>query len=333
MHEILSNLWYYILALVWAVYISQELFVSGSGMLALFYPVNSKAYKTINESVGTHWDGIQVWLIVAVGGMFAVFYDAYASTLELLYIPFFLLLFTIIIRGVSIELIYKTENEKLQNSFRLGWGISSFVLVLVLGVYLTNIFMGLPIEDKMLTTSFLTIFNKVGIVGGLFFVFSALSLGYSWIQISIEEKYLTDKVLYKKIFAVTALVLLILLYLGFNHKSNGFTEGLFVDYPILWAMPITSILAMVLSTIFTLTNKYWLAFITLILSVILLIFTGFSLTFPYIIYSTIDPSEGLLIVEASASLYALKLMTVSALIFVPIVILYQGWKYKRFWKR
>ncbi len=101
MHEFLSNLWYYILALVWAVYVSQELFVTGSGMLSQFYKVNSKEFKLINESVGTHWDGIQVWVIVAIGGLFAVFYNAYALILETLYIPFFLLLIAIILRGLS----------------------------------------------------------------------------------------------------------------------------------------------------------------------------------------------------------------------------------------
>lgn len=333
MHEILSNLWYYILALVWAVYVSQELFVTGAGMLAKFYSVESKEYRTINESVGTHWDGIQVWVIVAIGGLFAVFYDAYALILSTLYIPFFLLLIAIILRGLSIELIYKSDDKPWQKSCAIIWMVSSFLLILVVGVYLTNIFIGLPINDNMLQTSFLTIFNLVGIVGGLFFTTTAITLGAVWIKLSCGKTYLEQQRTYIIVASVTSSILLVLLYLGFNHKTNGFIEGLFVDYPIIWIVPILSLLSMIISVIAILKELYVIAFITIILSVILLIFTGFSLTFPYIVYSTYDIKEGLLIVEASATLYSLKLMTISAAIFVPIVIVYQAWKYIKFWRR
>jgi len=87
-HELLASIWYFILALVWAIYVSQELFVTGVGMLSLKYRVEEDYFQKINESVATFWDGIQVWLIVAVGGLFATFPTAYGLTLQALYIPF-----------------------------------------------------------------------------------------------------------------------------------------------------------------------------------------------------------------------------------------------------
>lgn len=334
MHELLSNIWYYILALVWAVYVSQELFVTGSGILSFFYKVDSKEYKQINESVGTHWDGIQVWLIVAIGGLFAVFYDAYATILEILYIPFFLLLISIILRGLSIELIYKSDEIVWQKTLRIIWSISSFILIFIIGLYLTNLFIGLPInENGLLSTNFLAIFNLVGILGGLFFVASSIIVATCWIKLSCDKSLLENNQNFLKVTSVVSTFLLTLIYLGFNHKTNGFTEGLFVDYLLLWILPISSLFFSVLGLILFLKDMYKISFIIIILSIILLIFTGFSLTFPYIVYSTTDINNGLLITEASASEYSLKLMTVSALIFVPIVIAYQGWKYVRFWKR
>ncbi len=333
MHETLSYLWYYILALVWAVYVSQELFVTGSGMLSRFYKVDSKEFKQINESVGTHWDGIQVWLILAIGGLFAVFYNAYAVILSALYIPFFLLLIAIILRGLSIELIYKSDDKNWQKYSALIWSIASFLLIFIIGVYLTNIFIGLPIKDEKLTSNFLVIFNKVTIVGGLFFTTAALTLGALWIKISCAKTYLEKQSKLITIFAMTSSVMLVLLYLGFNHKSNGFIEGLFIDYPILWVLPILSLIANLISLTTTIKKHYHIAFITLIISVILLIFTGFSLTFPYIVYSTVSTSESLLIVDASATQYSLQVITIGAGIFVPLVISYQTWKYIKFWKR
>ncbi len=212
MHETLSYLWYYILALVWAVYVSQELFVTGSGMVAIFYKVDSKEYKQINESVGTHWDGIQVWLIVAIGGLFAVFYNAYAMILETLYIPFFLLLFSIILRGLSIELIYKSEDILWQKALRVIWVVSSFLLIFIIGLYLTNLFIGLPINEAgLLSTNFLAIFNQVGLLGGAFFVTTAITLATCWIKLSCNETLLERNNSFLKVVAVVASVLLVLM--------------------------------------------------------------------------------------------------------------------------
>ncbi len=333
MHDTLSHLWYYILALVWAVYVSQEFFISGSAMMSQFYKVNSKEFKEINESVGTHWDGVQVWLIVAIGGLFAVFYNAYALIFEVLYIPVFLLLFMIIFRGLAIELIYKSEDPKWQKCLQRIWAVSSFGLILVVGVYLTNLFIGLPIENGKLTTSFLTIFNLVGIIGGLLFVTSALTLGSIWIKIACNKTYLQAQKPFINFVAVANVFLLILLLIAFNHKTSGFSEGLFLDYKIIWALPIGCLLTAIIATILNLKANYKMAFVMYILTAILLIFTGFSMTFPYIVYSTVAVEQGLLIIDASAKEYTLTLITISAGIFVPIVIGYQTWKYIRFWKR
>ncbi len=333
MHDILSFIWYYILALVWAVYVSQEFFISGSGILSLFHNVRSKEFKEINESVGTHWDGVQVWLIVAIGGLFAVFYNAYALIFEVLYIPVFLLLFMIIFRGLSIELIYKSDSIKWQTALQRVWAVSSLGLILVVGVYLTNLFIGLPIENDKLTTSFLTIFNLIGVIGGLLFVISALTLGSLWIKLACNKTYLNPQSHFIKVISITYLFLLILLLIGFNHKTNGFSEGLFIDHKIIWVLPVGCIISAISATVLNLKAKIKSAFILYILTSILLIFTGFSMTFPYIVYSTVDTAQGLLIVDASAKVYTLKLITIFASIFVPIVIVYQSWKYKRFWKR
>ncbi len=332
MHEILSNLWYYILALVWAVYVSQEMFVTGTGMLSILHDTKTTSFKKMNETVGTHWDGIQVWLIVAIGGLFAVFYEAYALILKNLYVPFFLLLIVIILRGLSIELVFKSSDYVWQKACAKIWAISSLLLILIVGVYLTNLFIGLPITNNNLTTSFLTIFNLIGIIGGLFFTLTAIVLGFCYVSFTTSKEILEEQFAKIKIVSFVSSILLVLLYLGFNHKTNGFIEGLFVDYPILWILPVLSLITNLLSVILFFKKLYHFTFISVVLSVITLIFTGFSLTFPYIVSSTNNVNEGLLIVQASASLYSLKLITIAAAIFVPIVICYQTWKYVKFWR-
>jgi cytochrome d ubiquinol oxidase subunit II len=63
------------------------------------------------------------------------------------------------------------------------------------------------------------------------------------------------------------------------------------------------------------------------------ILTLFMIMYPRVMISTIDPAYSLTIYNASSSPYTLQIMTIVALIFVPIVLIYQGWTYWVFRKR
>lgn len=329
----LPNLWYFMLALVWVIYISQELFVTGVGMLSIKYDVKDESFAKINESVGTFWDGIQVWVIVAIGGLFATFPKAYGMTLEALYIPFYLLLMAIIFRGTSIELIFKSDDLAWQKVVSKIWAISSFLLILIEGVYLINLFIGIGIENGKMTQSFLSIFKRTTITGGILFVLSAISLGYCWIKMTLGKEFKTPpkvSILWisgASVFAVT------LLFLALTNKHTVFEYGLFAEKAAYWAMPIGAIIFYALQFVFHLKEKYTLAFIATIIGMALTIFTGFTASFPYILPSTIDATHGLTIQNAAASTHALSMITKVAFIFLPLVIGYQAWKYIKFWRK
>jgi len=332
-HEFLANLWYFLLALVWAIYISQELFVSGVGMLSCRYDVLDDSFKKINESVGTFWDGIQVWLIVAIGGLFATFPTAYALTLQALYIPIYLLIMIIILRGTSIELVYKSDDVPWQKAMAKVWAFSSFLLILVEAVYLVNLFTGLPIKEQLMTDNFLVIFSKAALFGGALLILSALSLGYCWIKMTLGKDFKTPSK--KSILWISGATVfaVALLFLALTNTHKVFETGLFAEQPALWAMPIAAMVFYALQFFFHLKEKYTAAFISLILGVALVLFSGFSASFPYILGSTLDQAQGIQIVDAAASHHALSTITIVALIFLPIVIGYQSWKYMKFWRK
>jgi cytochrome d ubiquinol oxidase subunit II len=59
----------------------------------------------------------------------------------------------------------------------------------------------------------------------------------------------------------------------------------------------------------------------------------FQIMFPRVMISSIDPAFSLTIYNASSSPYTLKVMSIIALIFLPVVLAYQGWTYWIFRKR
>lgn len=332
-HEFLANFWYFTLALVWVIYLSQELFVCGVGMLSFRYDVQDEKFAKINESVGTFWDGIQVWLIVAIGGLFATFPTAYGLTLQALYIPFYLLLMVIIFRGTSIELIYKSDDILWQKWVSKIWAVSSFLLLFIEGVYLINLFIGIPIKNQLMTENFLAIFSRATILGGLILVLSAISMGYCWIKMTLGKEFKTPAKTGILWVSGSVIFVVALLFLSLTNKYTVFESGLFADKPIMWIMPIAAMLLYALQFLLHLKEKYTAAFTTTIIALALVLFTGFSASFPYILPSTIAPEEGLKIIDAAASQHALQTITNVALVFLPIVIGYQTWKYIKFWRK
>jgi len=68
-------------------------------------------------------------------------------------------------------------------------------------------------------------------------------------------------------------------------------------------------------------------------TIIFVTFTAFAGLYPNVLPSTLDPAYNLTIYNASASPYTLKIMTIVALIFTPLVLIYQGWTYYIFRQR
>ena len=66
------------------------------------------------------------------------------------------------------------------------------------------------------------------------------------------------------------------------------------------------------------------------LTVIFTTIMVFAGLFPRILISSMDAAYTLNIYNASASPYALKVMSIVALIFIPILLIYQIWAYKIF---
>jgi cytochrome d ubiquinol oxidase subunit II len=69
------------------------------------------------------------------------------------------------------------------------------------------------------------------------------------------------------------------------------------------------------------------------LTIALTLISCFGIMFPRVMISTLDPAYSLTIYNAASSAYTLKIMSIVALIFIPIILAYQGWSYWIFRER
>jgi len=143
----LQILWFVLVAVLWSGYFLLEGFDFGVGMLLPFLPRNEGQRSAMFQSIGPVWDGNEVWLIAAGGLLVFAFPRAYAVAFSGFYLPLMLVLWLLVLRGVSIELRSHHGNPLWRQFFDAVFALSSAILALVLGVALGNVLRGVPLDQ------------------------------------------------------------------------------------------------------------------------------------------------------------------------------------------
>lgn len=319
-HEIYGNIWYLLLCILWIGFIILESYTSGVGMIFKSARTETEG-RVLQYTVGPYWDGSEVWFITAGGATFAAFPLVYAEMFSNLYIALYLLLIMLITRGVAMELVYKDDNKKWQAGMGIAWTIASYGLALLLGVRFTNLFLKANTVATS-TNDFLGLLSKVGILGGLLFISYYRSSGILWANVKAEGDVVSR--LRKQILPTAILSALItpILMMAFNWDTNLFATN-YANAPVLWILPVLAMVCPIATIIFVIRKMYGLALASNSLSMALFMIVGYTGIFPYM-------APGITVVDGMASELTLKIMTVVAAIFVPIVLFYQGWKFVKF---
>lgn len=328
-YEFLQILWFILIAVLWIGFFFLEGFDFGVGMLLPFLGREDKERRAIINSIGSVWDGNEVWLLTAGGATFAAFPHWYATMFSGFYLALFLLLVGLILRGISFEYRSKDANPKWRNMF--DWMIAggSFLAALLLGAAFANLARGVPINaDMMFTGNLFTLLNPYGLLGGVTTVAIFLLHGANFLGLKLEGK-LRERV---NSFAKKLWIAAGILYtaLGVFTYAAGFWARGVVNPGV---VPIAAVAALLAAGYFINNKMEGWAFIMTALNIVLTQVTFFSMTFPNVMLSTTDPAFSLTIYNASSSQYTLTVMSVIALVFVPIVLAYQGWTYYMFRKR
>jgi cytochrome d ubiquinol oxidase subunit II len=334
-YEFLQTLWFILIAVLWIGFYFLEGFDFGVGMLLPFLGKKDEERRAIINTIGSVWDGNEVWLLTAGGATFAAFPHWYATMFSGFYLPLFLLLVGLILRGISFEYRSKNADPKWRSRFDWMIAIGSFLASLLLGTAFANLAKGVPIGADMnyvspngiMTT--LGLLNPYGLIGGLTTVAVFLLHGANFLTLKLDgDLRERARAFAKKIYIFAAVMVVLLavttyLYTDILTKI-GINPGI---------TPILSLAALLVSIYFINRKMEGWAFITVSLHIVLTQVAFFTLMFPRVMISSLNPEWSLTIYNASSSQYTLTVMSIVALIFVPIVLAYQGWTYYMFRKR
>jgi len=320
----LNILWFILIAVLYIGFFVLEGFDFGVGILLPFLGKDDKTRRMMINTIGPHWDGNEVWLLTAGGATFAAFPEWYATMFSAFYLALFLLLGALIVRGVAFEFRSKDQHPRWRSLWDWCIFVGSLVPPLLLGVAFANMMHGMPIDaDMNYVGGFFNLLNPYALVVGLMAVALCVVHGALFLEMKTADDLRTasHKAAWRA-WPVTLLLVIaaavgtylstdILLHLGVNPGT----------------IPLAGIVTLLLAGYFIRKNLTNWAFIMTALTILFTVATSFMILFPDVMVSSIDPAYSLTIYNASSTPYTLKVMTIIALLFVPVVLIYQGWSF------
>lgn len=325
------TIWFVIIGVLWTGYFVLEGFDFGVGMLL---PVlgrgtdaadTEKRRRVLINTIGPVWDGNEVWVLTAGGATFAAFPHWYATMFSAFYLPLLLILVALIVRNLGFDYRGKRDDDRWRANWDKAIIVGSFVPALLWGVALTNLVRGLPIDaDMEFRGNLFTLLNPVSLLGGLVTLGLFLTHGALFTALKTTGQIREDArgVATRVGVATAVLAVALLAVLGAQHGNFGS-----------WLTTVVAALALVGALVANLRGREGGAFTGTFVTIAMAVATYFLLLFPNVMPSSLNPAWSLTVDNASSTPYTLKIMTVVALVFTPLVLLYQSWTYWVFRRR
>jgi cytochrome d ubiquinol oxidase subunit II len=315
--------WFGVVAVFWTGFFVLEGFDFGVGALHMVVGKTDLERRVAINTIGPFWDGNEVWLIVAGAAIFAAFPSWYATWFSALYLALMLVLIALILRGVSFEYRGKVASPRWRNTWSWALTIGSVALPLLFGIALGDLLHGLPIDQSgEYTGSFVDLLTPYGIWVGLTLLALTLLHGSTFLILR------TTGVVHDRArrLAGPLAVVAVVAVLAFAVWTQ--TEADQGDIPgPLQAIAVLAVIAAAWSV--RDGNDGW-AFTATAVAMATTVASIFIDLYPNVMVSSTNSAYNLTIANTASSGYALKVMTIVAVIFFPLVLLYQGWSYYTF---
>lgn len=360
-YESLKFIWWVLVGVLFIGFALTDGFDMGVGALLRAVGKTDDERRVAINTIAPHWDGNQVWLILAAGAIFAAWPITFGASFSSFYWAMVLTLFSLFFRPVGFDYRSKLENPTWRNMWDWGLVVAGVVPPLVIGVAFGNLLLGVPFsfdEYMRLTSrgSFFSLFHPFAIVAGLVSLLMFMMQGATYLMMR------TDADVYKRsqrlagltALGVIATFALAGLWLWLGVKGYTITEmppkdalpnplkkvvvpmdgawlANYKTYPYAIAAPMLGFVGALGVWLMARAGRAGFAFFFSSLSIIGIILTAGVSLFPFIMPSSLNPNHSLTIWDSASSHLTLNIMLWAALIFVPLILMYTLWCYRMLW--
>lgn len=349
----LSVLWFILIAVLWIGYLTLEGFGFGVGMIYKFVAKDERERRALLGTIGPHWDGNEVWLLTAGGATFAAFPEWYGTLFSGAYLVLFLILLALIVRVCAIEWRGKINSDTWRARWDWAHTISAWLPAILWGAAFANLVQGMQIEvvevasRKVVPVAEALAAQKAGtlipgasheITGGFWSLITPFTLLGGLVTCSL---FLTHGALFAALKTAGDLskrcsALALKLGVGSTVLTALWALWAQLAYsatPASWIGLVLAALFLVASLYLNLRGRQGLAFATHFGAIAFAVVFIFLAITPDIMRSAINPAYSLTISQGASADVTLLIMTIAAVVFVPVVLVYTIWSYKVFAKR
>ncbi|MFV8782159.1 cytochrome d ubiquinol oxidase subunit II [Microbulbifer sp. SA54] len=361
-YETLKLIWWALIGVLLIGFAITDGFVMGVGMLLRVIGKTDMDRRVMINTVGPHWEGNQVWLVTAGGAIFAAWPMVYAAAFSGLYAALIIALCALFLRPAGFDYRSKIDDPRWRNLWDWGLTIGSLVPPLIFGVAFGNLMLGLPFElDPLLRPSyhgaFWQLLHPFALICGLLAVAMLAMQGGAWLQLKTRGLLLMRAQSMTQLCAAAVVILFVLagiwLLLGIDGMQvvdskpvgdkinplmktvaygNPGWQANYLQHPLLWSIPLLGFVMAAITLLLSRAERP-LAFLSSSLCVACVILTAGVALFPFVMPSSRDPNISLTMWDATSSQLTLGLMFAAAVIFVPLILLYTSWCYRKMFGR
>jgi cytochrome bd ubiquinol oxidase subunit II len=336
-----ETVWFICVALMVTMYVLLDGFDLGAGAIHLFAARNDRERRTIIRAIGPVWDGNEVWLIAAGGTLFFAFPLLYASGFSGFYLPLIVVLWLLMIRGLSIELRGHIGNPLWASFWDAMFFIGSALLAIFYGAALGNVVRGVPLNEggyffQPLWTDFSPFSANPGILDWYTVLIGLLALttlvvhGANFVAVKTENELNARSGRIARIFAFALVVLTVLgTAATFWVRPEMLTS--FNERPYGYVLPLIAIAGLAGMIYFNMSRHDRAAFLSSSAYIVGMLTSTVFAVYPNVL-PAVNPENSLTIQNASASQYGMTVgliwwsigMVLAAVYFVVIYRLFRG---------
>lgn len=337
----METAWFIFVALMIAMYVLLDGFDLGAGAIHLFAARDDRERRTIFRAIGPVWDGNEVWLIAGGGTLFFAFPVLYASSFSGFYLPLIIVLWLLMIRGLSIELRGHIADPMWASFWDAMFFLGSTLLAIFFGAALGNVVRGVPLDEdgyffQPLWTDFSPFSNTPGILDWYTILIGLLALatlvvhGSNFIAVKTEGELNVRSRRISRFFAYATIALTVLATAATFWVSPWMLAS-FNARPYGYVLPLIAIAGLVGMVLFNIRENDRAAFLSSGAYIIGMLTSTVFGVYPKVL-PAVNPANSLTIQNAAASDYAQAVgiiwwsigMVFAAIYFVVIYRLFRG---------
>lgn len=347
-YETLQVIWWLLICVMFIAFALTDGFDFGIGTLLPFAAKTDTERRILINAIAPHWDGNQVWFVLAAGAVFAAWPPIYGTAFSVMYVPLMLVLFALFFRPIGFDYRSKIEDPRWRNFWDWGIFCGSAIPALLFGVVIGNLLLGVPFyldefERPFVSGTLIGMLHPFALLSGLVGLSLLMLHGATYAVWRTEGEIRERLVAYSQWASIAAMLTFIAagiwLWLGIDGYQVGSGDTVvrgswlvIYDNWHLLALPLTGLIGMVMASR-NAGSSAPLSFLGSSLAIIGVMATAAATLFPFILPSSTSVNDSLTVFNGSSSQYTLMVMLWAAAIFVPLILAYTLWCYRAMWGR